>query len=59
MLSSQAVIRSYRRQLDDVPLADFARVFGYDGVFDTFFNENLADAGRYVARSRGRGGPTR
>jgi type VI secretion system protein ImpL len=26
----------------DVPLADFARVFGYGGVFDTFFKENLA-----------------
>jgi type VI secretion system protein ImpL len=26
----------------DVPLADFARLFGYGGVFDTFFKENLA-----------------
>jgi type VI secretion system protein ImpL len=26
----------------DVPLADFGRLFGYGGVFDTFFNENLA-----------------
>lgn len=26
----------------DVPLADFGRLFGYGGVFDTFFKENLA-----------------
>ena len=25
----------------DVPLADFGRMFGYDGVFDTFFKANL------------------
>jgi type VI secretion system protein ImpL len=28
---------------DDVPLADFGRVFGPGGVFDTFFKERLAD----------------
>jgi type VI secretion system protein ImpL len=27
----------------DVPLADFGRVFGYGGVFDTFFRTNLID----------------
>jgi type VI secretion system protein ImpL len=26
----------------DVPLADFGHLFGYGGVFDTFFKENLA-----------------
>jgi type VI secretion system protein ImpL len=26
----------------DVPLADFGRVFGYGGLFETFFKENLA-----------------
>ena len=26
----------------DVPLDDFGRLFGYGGVFDTFFNANLA-----------------
>ena len=26
----------------DVPLADFGRLFGYGGVFETFFKENLA-----------------
>jgi type VI secretion system protein ImpL len=26
----------------DVPLADFGRLFGYGGVFDTFFKDNLA-----------------
>jgi type VI secretion system protein ImpL len=26
----------------DVPLADFGRLFGYNGVYDTFFRENLA-----------------
>ncbi|HKE46338.1 MAG TPA: type VI secretion system membrane subunit TssM [Steroidobacteraceae bacterium] len=26
----------------DVPLADFGRVFGYGGVFDNFFRDNLA-----------------
>jgi type VI secretion system protein ImpL len=26
----------------DVPLADFGRVFGYGGTFETFFKENLA-----------------
>lgn len=25
----------------DVPLSDFGRLFGYDGVFDTFFRANL------------------
>jgi type VI secretion system protein ImpL len=27
----------------DVPLADFGRLFGYGGVFDTFFKEQIAD----------------
>ena len=27
---------------NDAPLADFGRVFGYGGVFDTFFRDNLA-----------------
>jgi type VI secretion system protein ImpL len=31
-----------RFSTNDVPLADFARVFGPNGVFDTFFRENLA-----------------
>jgi type VI secretion system protein ImpL len=31
-----------RSSPNDVPLADFGRVFGYGGVFDTFFKENLA-----------------
>jgi len=31
-----------RSSANDVPLADFGRVFGYGGVFDTFFKENLA-----------------
>ena len=31
-----------RNATNDVPLADFGRVFGYGGVFDTFFQENLA-----------------
>jgi type VI secretion system protein ImpL len=31
-----------RGSQNDVPLADFGRVFGYGGVFDTFFKENLA-----------------
>jgi type VI secretion system protein ImpL len=26
----------------DVPLADFGRLFGYGGLFDTFFKDNLA-----------------
>jgi type VI secretion system protein ImpL len=26
----------------DVPLADFGRLFGYGGIYDTFFKENLA-----------------
>ena len=26
---------------NEVPLADFGRLFGYDGVFDSFFKENL------------------
>jgi len=25
----------------EVPLADFGRLFGYDGVFDTFFKDNM------------------
>src|SRR5262249_3959122 len=25
----------------DVPLSDFGRLFGYDGIFDTFFKANL------------------
>jgi type VI secretion system protein ImpL len=31
-----------RTSANDVPLADFGRVFGYGGVFDTFFRDNLA-----------------
>jgi type VI secretion system protein ImpL len=31
-----------RFSTNDVPLADFARVFGPNGVFDAFFRENLA-----------------
>jgi type VI secretion system protein ImpL len=31
-----------RASANDVPLADFGRVFGYGGVFDTFFKDNLA-----------------
>lgn len=31
-----------RTSANDVPLADFGRVFGSGGVFDTFFKENLA-----------------
>jgi type VI secretion system protein ImpL len=31
-----------RASTSDVPLADFGRVFGYGGVFDTFFQANLA-----------------
>jgi type VI secretion system protein ImpL len=31
-----------RFSTNDVPLADFARVFGPNGVFETFFRENLA-----------------
>ncbi|MGH9372970.1 MAG: ImcF-related family protein, partial [Vicinamibacterales bacterium] len=27
---------------NDVPLADFGRLLGYDGVFDAFFNQHLA-----------------
>jgi len=27
---------------NDLPLADFGRVFGYGGVFETFFRDNLA-----------------
>jgi len=27
----------------DVPLADFGHLFGYGGVFDTFFKDNLAN----------------
>jgi type VI secretion system protein ImpL len=27
---------------NDVPLADFGRVFGFGGVFDTFYRDNLA-----------------
>jgi type VI secretion system protein ImpL len=39
----------------DVPLADFGRVFGYGGTFETFFKENLAplvDASRSPWRWR-------
>jgi type VI secretion system protein ImpL len=31
-----------RNSVNDVPLADFGRVFGFGGVFDTFFRDNLA-----------------
>jgi type VI secretion system protein ImpL len=31
-----------RTSAQDVPLGDFSRVFGPNGVFDTFFKENLA-----------------
>jgi type VI secretion system protein ImpL len=31
-----------RASSSDVPLADFGRVFGHGGVFDTFFGANLA-----------------
>src|SRR6185295_5341980 len=31
-----------RASTNDVPLADFGRVFGFGGVFDTFFRDNLA-----------------
>ena len=31
-----------RTSTNDVPLADFGRVFGYGGVFDAFFRDNLA-----------------
>jgi type VI secretion system protein ImpL len=31
-----------RSSNNDVPLADFGHVFGYGGVFDTFFRDNLA-----------------
>jgi len=31
-----------RSAANDVPLADFGRVFGFGGVFDTFFRDNLA-----------------
>jgi type VI secretion system protein ImpL len=31
-----------RASANDVPLADFGRVFGFGGVFDTFFQGNLA-----------------
>src|SRR6185295_18397692 len=31
-----------RTSPNDVPLADFGRVFGYGGVFETFFQANLA-----------------
>jgi type VI secretion system protein ImpL len=31
-----------RSSANDVPLADFGRVFGYGGVFDAFFKDNLA-----------------
>ncbi len=31
-----------RASANDVPLADFGHVFGYGGVFDTFFRDNLA-----------------
>src|SRR5690606_8269612 len=31
-----------RSSPNDLPLADFGRVFGFGGVFDTFFKDNLA-----------------
>jgi type VI secretion system protein ImpL len=31
-----------RSSANDVPLADFGRVFGYGGVFEAFFRDNLA-----------------
>ena len=31
-----------RASANDVPLADFGRVFGYGGVFEKFFTDNLA-----------------
>ncbi len=31
-----------RGSANDLPLADFGHVFGYGGVFDTFFRDNLA-----------------
>ncbi len=31
-----------RQSANDVPLADFGRVFGYGGVFEAFFRDNLA-----------------
>jgi len=31
-----------RSSANDVPLADFGHVFGFGGVFDTFFRDNLA-----------------
>lgn len=31
-----------RNSNSDVAIDDFGRVFGYGGIFDTFFNENLA-----------------
>ena len=31
-----------RNSSDDVAIDDFGRVFGYGGIFDTFYNENLA-----------------
>jgi type VI secretion system protein ImpL len=39
-----------RNSNSDVAIDDFARVFGYGGIFDTFFNENLA---AFVDRSGG------
>jgi type VI secretion system protein ImpL len=31
-----------RNSTNDVAIDDFARVFGYGGIFDTFFNQNLS-----------------
>lgn len=39
-----------RNSESDVAIDDFSRVFGYGGIFDTFFNENLA---AFVDRSGG------
>jgi len=39
-----------RNSTSDVAIDDFGRVFGYGGIFDTFFNENLAV---FVDRSGG------
>jgi type VI secretion system protein ImpL len=44
-----------RASVADVPLADFGRVFGYGGTFETFFKDNLAalvDASRSPWRWR-------
>jgi type VI secretion system protein ImpL len=46
----------------DVPLADFGRLFGVGGIFETFFKENLAllvdtSHGSWVWRTSGNGPP--